>query len=186
MRCFKIVAALAVVAIIIGFGVLYTGIFDVAADYPHATLTRWLLHTGMKESVRYHARDIKVPPLDSPEMVMMGFRHYREMCVKCHLAPGVKSSEIRQGLMPRPPRLQRVVKGLKPAELFWIVKHGVRMTAMPAWGKTHSDNKIWAIVAFLEKLPDMTAAQYRQMARAAGKGDGDDDHHAAGSAGSEE
>ena len=183
MRCLKIVAALTVAAIIIGLGVLYAGIFNVAADYPHAALTRWLLHTGMKESVRYHARDIKVPPLDRPHMVMMGFRHYREMCVKCHLAPGVKSSEIRQGLMPRPPKLQRVVGGLKPAELFWIVKHGVRMTAMPAWGKTHSDDKIWAIVAFLEKLPNMTAAQYQQMDKTAAKGDGD---HAGESAGSEE
>jgi len=183
MRCVKIIAGLLAAAIVIGLGVLYSGIVDVAASYPHATLTRWLLHTGMKESVHYHARGIKVPPLNRPDMVMMGFRHYREMCVKCHLAPGVKSSEIRQGLMPKPPKLQQVVKRWKPAELFWIVKNGIRMTAMSAWGETHSDDKIWDIVAFLERLPGMTAAQYQQMDKTAAKGDGD---HAAESSGSEE
>ena len=61
------------------------------------------------------------------------------MCVDCHLAPGMDSSEIRQGLLPKPPKLQEVVDEWKPAELFWIIKNGVKMTGMPAWGPTHSD-----------------------------------------------
>ena len=166
---------LAVAAVFVGFGVLYSGVVDVGADDPHAALTRWLLHPGMRRSVQQHARGIRVPDLHDPAMIMAGFRHYREMCVGCHLAPGVAHSEIREGLTPRPPRLQRVVGHVPPAELFWIVKHGVKMTAMPAWGKSHSDDKLWAIVAFLEKLPGMTAAQYRQMDKAAGTGDGDED-----------
>lgn len=175
MNYLKTIAVLVVVSIIAGLGILYSGIVNVSASYPHSALTHWLLHTGMKRSVLQHSRDIKVPPLDRPKMVMMGFRHYREMCVGCHLAPGVTSSEIRKGLIPKPPKLQEAVKQWKPAELFWIVKHGVRMTAMPAWGATHSNDKIWDIVAFLEKLPDMTEDQYQQMDKAAGPGDGDDD-----------
>lgn len=178
MHYVRTIAGLAVAAIVAGLGILYSGIIDVGATQPHHALTRWLLHTGMKESVQHHAEDIKVQPLYDPTMIMDGFRHYREMCVGCHLAPGVKNSEIRQGLMPRPPRLQLAAERWKPAELFWIIKHGVRMTAMPAWGNTHSDAKIWAIVAFLEKLPGMTAAQYQQMDKAAGPGDGDEEHSA--------
>jgi mono/diheme cytochrome c family protein len=115
-------------------------------------------------------------------MIMEGFRHYREMCVGCHLAPGVDATEIREGLLPKPPRLQKAVEEWTPEELFWITKNGVKMTGMPAWGPTHSDAKIWAIVAFLEKLPHMTAAQYQEMNRAAGEGEGDEHEHAGGGA----
>lgn len=180
MRCFNFMIGLIVVLAAVGVGVLYSGAINVGASDPHSVPVRWLLHTGMERSVRYHASGIKAPPLNRPGMVMGGFRHYREMCVGCHLAPGVESSEIRKGLMPKPPKLQQAVRHWTPAELFWIVKNGVRMTGMPAWGASHSDEKIWDIVAFLQKLPDMTPAQYGQMDRAAGKGDGDEDEeHAA-------
>ena len=52
------------------------------------------------------------------------------------------------------------------------------MTGMPAWGPTHSDEKIWTMVAFLEKLPHMTAEQYKEMDKMAGPGEDEDgDHH---------
>jgi len=175
MQSMKSVAGLVVLAAVAGLVTLYSGVIDVGASNPHSTPVRWLLHTAMQRSVAFHAGDIKVPQLDKPQMVMMGFRHYREMCVGCHLAPGMRNSEIRQGLMPRPPVLQKAVPHLTPAELFWVVKHGVKMTGMPAWGATHSDDKIWAIVAFLEQLPKMTPAGYQQMDRKAGPGDGDED-----------
>jgi mono/diheme cytochrome c family protein len=175
MQFLKTVGGLAILGIVAGLATLYSGLIDVGASNPHSAPVRWLLHTVMRRSVDFHSAGIKPPPLDSPEMVMMGFRHYREMCVGCHLAPGVDNSEIRQGLTPRPPVLQKAVPHLTPAELFWVVKHGVKMTGMPAWGATHSDDKLWAIVAFLEKLPDMTPAQYKEMDRKAGPGDGDED-----------
>ncbi|HXH64699.1 MAG TPA: cytochrome c [Mariprofundaceae bacterium] len=176
MHYVRTIAGLAVAAIVAGLGILYSGIVDVGATQPHAALTRWLLHTGMQRSVHHHAGDIKAPPLYDPQMIMAGFRHYREMCAGCHLAPGIDNSEIRQGLVPKPPRLQLAAERWTPGELFWIVKNGVRMTAMPAWGATHSDDKIWAIVAFLEKLPHMTAAQYQQLDKAAGPAGDDEDH----------
>jgi mono/diheme cytochrome c family protein len=137
-----------------------------------------ILSTTMDNSVRAHAKGITVPPLGDAGMVREGFRHYREMCVDCHLAPGIDSSEISEGLLPGPPRLQEEVEEWTPEELFWITKNGVKMTGMPAWGPTHSDAQIWAIVAFLEKLPQMTAEQYREMDRTAGADAGDGHHHA--------
>ena len=116
-----------------------------------------------------------MPPLEDPRHIMDGFRHYREMCVGCHLAPGITSSEIHKGLMPEAPVLQDVVEEWTPAELFWIIKNGVRMTGMPAWGATHTNKEIWAIVAFLGKLPHLTAEQYAAMDRTA-ESDGDEHH----------
>lgn len=171
----KGIAVLLIGGLGIGLGVMYSGVINVAASYPHSSLTQWGLHTAMKQSVRYHASDIQVPALDQPGKILNGFRHYREMCTGCHLAPGIASSEIRQGLTPKPPKLQQTVNTWTPAELFWIVKNGVRMTAMPAWGASHNDEKIWEMVAFLEKLPGMTTAQYSELDKRAGQDDGDAD-----------
>jgi mono/diheme cytochrome c family protein len=168
MRCIKWIFTLLVVLVVAGLVTVYSGVIDVAATSPHAPLTRWLLATVMDNSVRYHAREIVAPPLDDPELVMAGYRHYREMCVECHLAPGVTSSEMREGLLPEPPELQEAVDEWSPAELFWVIRNGVKMTGMPAWGLSHSDDEMWAIVAFLERLPRMTAAEYEAMGGPAG------------------
>jgi len=178
MKCIKVFLWLAVIALISGVVVMFSGVINVGATNPHHPLTHFILSTTMDNSVTAHARGIAAPPLDDSRLVMEGFRHYREMCVDCHLAPGIESTEISEGLMPRPPRLQEEVEEWKPEELFWITKNGVKMTGMPAWGPTHSDARIWAIVAFLEKLPHMTAEQYQDMDRAAGAGgDEDDEDH---------
>jgi hypothetical protein len=52
----------------------------------------------------------------------------------------------------------------KPAEAFWIIKNGIMLTSMPAWGVTHPDEKIWDIVAFLKKLPEMRPEEYSKLA----------------------
>jgi mono/diheme cytochrome c family protein len=182
MKCIKGLIWLLVIGFIAGVVVMFSGVINVAATNAHNPVTRFILNTTMEDSVRAHAKGITAPALDDAAMVMEGFRHYREMCVGCHLAPGTESSEIREGLLPRPPKLQETVDEWTPGELFWIVKHGVKMTGMPAWGPTHSDAKLWAIVAFLEKLPHMTAQQYQEMDKTAGPGEAEHDPAAGGAA----
>jgi ketosteroid isomerase-like protein len=70
-------------------------------------------------------------------------------------------SEIRSGLYPQPPNLSEM--RVEPRDAFWVIKHGLKMSAMPAWGLTHDDDTIWSIVAFLQKLPDLTPAQYKDI-----------------------
>lgn len=185
MALIKGVLGILAIAFFGGVVMMYSGVIDVGATNPHSPLTEFVLSTTLDNSVRQHAKGIKAPPLDDPAMVMEGFRHYREMCVGCHLRPGLRSSEIRKGLLPEPPKLRDVVEEWHPNELFWIIKNGVKMTGMPAWGPTHSDEKIWAMVAFLEKLPDMDERQYLEMDEMAGHEadhhhddeDDSDDHH---------
>ena len=90
------------------------------------------------------------------------------MCSLCHLAPGMKRTEISRGLYPRAPELRRKSE-LTPAEQFWVVKHGLKMTGMPAWGVTHDDELLWDVVAFLRKLPELTADQYQTLVKSAPK-----------------
>ena len=77
--------------------------------------------------------------------------------------PGKEESELSKGLNPHAPYLVKSVKGMDPKELFWVTKNGIKMTGMPAWGKTYSDEKIWAMVAFMKKLPDISAEEYKKM-----------------------
>ncbi|MBB6183774.1 c-type cytochrome [Oleiagrimonas soli] len=151
---------------------VYSGLYDIGADAPHWTVTRKAIAVLRERSIDTRAAKITdIPDLDDPALIRLGAAHYREMCTGCHLAPGMHDSELRTGLYPQPPDLTRFAP--EPAEAFWVIKHGVKMTAMPAWGKTHDDHKIWAMVAYLEKQPGLSAAQYQALT--AGAADDDDD-----------
>ena len=147
---------------------VYSGLFDVAADVPHSTLVYAVMEAVRDRSVAVRAKEIRVPPLDDPKLVAEGGKHYDAMCVACHLAPGIKQSEMREGLYPEPPDLTEKID-LDPAETFWVIKHGIKMSAMPAWGKTHDDQSLWGIVAFLQKLPELTPEQYQALVSASGE-----------------
>ena len=165
------VALVAVLIVVIGAAslYLYAGVYNVAADVPHIQPVYWLSETLREQSIAARARDIVVPhDLDDPTRIANGAGQYAEMCSSCHLAPGMKRTEISRGLYPRAPELRRKAE-LTPAEQFWVVKHGVKMTGMPAWGVTHNDELLWDVVAFLEKLPELTPEQYQTLVKSAPK-----------------
>ena len=148
---------------------IYAGIYNIAADVPHTQPVYWLLNTLRDRSIAVRATDIVVPhDLDDPKRIASGAGQYAEMCSGCHLAPGMKRTEISRGLYPRAPELRRKSR-LTPAEQFWIVKHGVKMTGMPAWGVTHNDELLWDVVAFLQKLPELTPEQNQTLVKSAPK-----------------
>ena len=70
---------------------------------------------------------------------------------------------MSKGLNPPAPDLSESAQDMTPQALFWVTKNGIKMTGMPAWGLTHSDEKIWSIVAFIEKLPGMTGTEYDSL-----------------------
>jgi mono/diheme cytochrome c family protein len=146
------------------------GGYNVAADTPHSALVYWLADTTRANSVSSHAEDITAPrDLESPMQIKNGASEYAEMCAQCHLAPGMARTEISQGLYPRAPELVHE-HDLSPAQEFWVIKHGIKMSGMPAWGETHSDPIIWSIVAFLQKLPKLSPEQYRDLTKDAAEG----------------
>lgn len=150
-----------------GLTFVYTGSFNVAATAPHAAATRWLFNTTMEHSVARRARDVEAPPAALERDERAGFLAYREMCVGCHGAPGVERSAVGKGLLPKPPDLDEAADEWSSKELFWIIKNGIKMTGMPAWGTTHSDKELWQIVAFLKTLPLLSPRQYRTLDQAA-------------------
>ena len=150
---------------------VYAGLYNVAADVPHTQPVYWLLETVRDRSIAARSRNIIVPDsLDDANRISRGAGQYAEMCSVCHLAPGMKRTEISRGLYPRAPELRRKTD-LTPAEQFWIIKHGVKMTGMPAWGVTHDDEMLWDVVALLRKLPELTPEQYETLVKNAPKHD---------------
>jgi len=140
------------------------GMYNVAADEKHWAATERLLERLRTRSIAARSRDIgEMPNLDDAKRIQTGAGQYAEMCVPCHLAPGIKDSPLRQGLYPQPPDLTQVK--VEPRAAFWVIKHGIKMTAMPAWGASHDDATIWAIVAFLRKLPALDAEAYASMVK---------------------
>ncbi|WP_266170101.1 c-type cytochrome [Dyella subtropica] len=173
LLCVVLLAAAAAAAFVT------SGVYDIGADQPHWRLTEKIVATLRDRSIAHQSAGITVPNLDDPERIHRGARRYAEMCAACHLTPGMRSTELREGLYPQPPDLSR--RGLDdPAEAFWVIKHGIKMSAMPAWGRSHDDAAIWEMVAFERKLPTMDEAAFEAMAGMPGNdghGGGHGMHH---------
>jgi len=161
-KALRVVLALIFLALFVGVAFLYSGVYPIGADHPHTAPVRWVINVLRDRSVEAHAKHIEVPDLSDSTMVLEGAGRYAAMCSGCHLAPGYDSDELYRGLYPRPPRLAKA-KHLDPKEAFWVIKHGLKLTGMPAWGPTHDDEELWSMVAFLKKMPELSPEQYREM-----------------------
>ncbi len=146
---------------------LLSGFFDVAAAVPPGAVETRLARFALDRSVSRRAPKLSNPVGQDADALRTGGKHYKEMCVTCHGAPGVDSSEIGEGLNPAAPdlTLQRVQRR-SDGELFWIVQNGIRMSGMPAFGATHKERQIWEIVAFLRHLPSLTPEEEKALAAA--------------------
>jgi mono/diheme cytochrome c family protein len=164
----KLFLALVLIVIVGGGVVVFTGVYDVSTNNHDNDIINWVMDTAMTRSVQEHAKGIAVPSLSDSAMIQMGFRHYRAMCVDCHGAPGVPPEEIAKGLFPDAPDLAKTAGDWKPAELYWIIKNGIKFTAMPAWGPTHNDKELWAMTAFVAELPRLSPEEWKAMDAQAG------------------
>lgn len=187
----KIVSML-VIAVIIGLivvvGFVYSGLYNVSATSPHSGFANWVMSTTMHASVDRRAKNIDVPNLDDEALQLAGINDFDAMCAACHGAPGRDPEAMGQGLNPPAPDLKESAAHRTAAELFWVTKHGIKMTGMPAWGASHDDEALWPVVAFMTVLPKLSADTYQSMlASAAGSGHhaADDDSHSHPDAASE-
>jgi len=146
---------------------IWAGLYNIGADSPHWGITSLLLEAARERSVEMHSKDIVSPAFNDQKLLEVGFPHFHEMCRQCHGAPGYPRDEFAEGLYPMPPSLasRDVQQELSASEIFWIVKHGIKMTGMPSFGKTHTDEQIWGIIAIVKKLPEMNRAAYEEMVK---------------------
>lgn len=148
------------------FLVAASGIYNVAASRPHFEITRVLLQLGLERSVATHSwfESSSTPELNDPDLIRLGAGHFVRGCAFCHGAPGEPRNHAANYMQPAPPALALAVTEWSDRELFWIVKHGLKYTGMPGWPAIERDDEVWAVVAFLRQLPNMSPAQYRELA----------------------
>ncbi|MEO9168561.1 MAG: cytochrome c [Aestuariivirga sp.] len=144
-----------------GFAYVYSGTFDIAAIHPDNPTFAWVIHQVSDRAVGARISENKVPDgLDKPELIQAGAKLYAENCAVCHSGPGLKTTKISTGLNPTPPNLFRAGRDADPAEQFWFIKNGVKMTAMPGFGPTLSDDEIWSLAAFIKSAPGITPEDF--------------------------
>lgn len=146
---------------------LYTlarmGTYNFAADDPHWRPVYSSIGYVRAQSIRAHAIDIKVPDLSDEAGLIKGAGNYQAMCAQCHLSPGKSDTELSRGLYPSPPNLSKT--RVDPREAFWTIKHGIKASGMPAWGKSMADADIWNLVALMGKLPELSQDGYSQLVK---------------------
>jgi mono/diheme cytochrome c family protein len=164
MKAVKIAVSILAASIVLTAVAVYSGLYNFAADDAHWGVTTRIIATARERSIARRSDEVSAPAsLQDATVIASGASEYAEMCTGCHLAPGMKDTELRAGLYPKPPNLVDHGAHRPAAQQFWIIKHGLKMTGMPAWGLTHDDERIWSMVAFLQKLPELTPETYREL-----------------------
>ena len=163
MRLLALIGALAIVVAIAAGVYFFGGFYSVAATQEDPTIVKWALIKVRMASINGHATDATPIPLDNPANIQAGAKAFQARgCWNCHGGPGVEWAKFSEGLNPDPPDLKDVVNDRRPNELFWVIKNGINMTGMPSFEKAEvPDQEIWAIVAFLKKLPNVSEADYK-------------------------
>lgn len=162
----RVILALVLLGAAGGAAFVYFGVFDIAATRPHLPLTYHLLHYAMKRAVAVRATEIRPPPLDDRQRVRDGLVLYRVHCLQCHGAPGVAPDDIGLGLTPAPANLVEAGREWAAADLYWVVRHGIKMTAMPAWEYRLDERQMWDLVAFIKAMPAWSPTEYRALSDA--------------------
>jgi cytochrome c553 len=140
-----------------------SGLFNVAATEPHSTMTERIIKLTLRRSVSARSASRLGPDLADEGLVRLGAKHFRFGCAPCHGAPGSARDAIAASMYPAPPSLSDATRKWETEELFWIIKHGIKMTGMPAWPGAGRDDEVWPLVAFLQRLPGMESEDYLSM-----------------------
>jgi cytochrome c553 len=147
-----------------GLLVMVSGIVPIKASSGHWAITAWVLDFAKTRSVSTHTLGLQAPPLDDPAMVLTGAGQFDVACAPCHGRPGMDQPRVARQMTPRPPDLRESARTFAPDELFYIVKHGIKFTGMPAWPARQRDDEVWAMVAFLQRLPGIEPREYAELA----------------------
>ncbi len=142
---------------VIVFLYLRFGYVPVAVNGPVIPFEELIAGTAVQARI---ARDAPAkaafPP--SEENLAAGAKIYREQCVECHGQPGSTPSIASKGMYPPPPQFfERKVMGNDPVgQNYWIVANGIRLTGMPGYRLSLTEQQLWQVSQFLsnrDKLP---------------------------------
>jgi cytochrome c553 len=143
---------------------IVSGLYNVGASDRHYAVSEALINFALRRSVKTHSAGISVPDLSGRGLAQLGARHYAVGCAPCHGSPIEPGNRVFGQMYPSAPSLQNATHDWDSADLFWIVRHGLKFTGMPAWAGVERDDEVWSLVAFLQVLPEMNEAEFKEFA----------------------
>lgn len=163
----KLTLAIVSVIVLIGFSIIASMLMHgfSARDKPtalEAALARSMRRLAMPRA----ARTAKNPVPFSDEVLSEGRSHFADHCALCHGNDGRGETQIGRNLYPKAPDMaSSATQSLTDGELFYIIKNGIRLTGMPAWGedRPEDDRASWELVHFIRHLPRMTQEEVEDM-----------------------
>jgi mono/diheme cytochrome c family protein len=144
------------IAILLPLLVLMTGMVNMGADQTPGKFERTFAGLAKNRSIAVHKSSDTNPVHNDPATLASGLVLFRENCVMCHGAPSVEPAPFAKGLNPHAPSLNKGQRHDPDDETFWIIKHGMRITGMPALDTARTNDDVWKLVTFVHHLPDLT------------------------------
>lgn len=165
-----IVGVLFTLVVLVAGALLYLqlGFAEVRADIPASRFESALMHSAVHASVRRRAPEMPNPVPATDENLIAGGKFYLEGCAGCHGTPG-KPDESSDSLYPRIPQLPTEGTEYSEAQIFWIVKHGIRYSGMFANGKFNSDEKMWTMAAYIKRIKELPPHVREELSKPAAK-----------------
>ena len=170
MRGF-ILGVIVTLVVLVGavFAVSRLGLYPIGADNPPSGLERTLAGRALDVYADKHKPAGDNPIQPTAANLTEGAVQYEQHCALCHGGANAKISPMENRFNPPAPQLINRIPHDPPAWIFWVTKHGVRMTGMPAWTDRLSDDEIWKIVAFIKNsnklAPEIEAAWHASAAK---------------------
>jgi cytochrome c553 len=149
----------------------WSGLYNVAASSGHLAFVSWFLQFAMQNSVETYSIGVKKAPPLGAALAERGMLYFHSGCAPCHGAPGLSRNPVALAMLPPPPDLTGASRDWSDAQLFRIVKQGIKYTGMPAWPAPSRDDEVWALVAFIKRMPQISTAEYKAATRLRDSGD---------------
>jgi len=156
------------IALVAGYLLLQSGFIPANADAKAGGLELWVAGTSLNATLRNQAPKVPDPIALTDANLIQGISLYGQHCAICHgTASGAASaSPVARGLYPAPPQLaDEGVEDDAEGVSYWKIKHGIRLTGMPAWGPTMNDRQIWTLALFLKHMDKLPPAAQQAWAR---------------------
>jgi mono/diheme cytochrome c family protein len=172
MRGFVLgVVVTVVVALVAAIAVVNFGLMPASADHKPSRLERWAANRALAATIRRETAGMTDPLPATDDNLSAGVKLYGTDCVFCHGAADAKKSAAASGFYIHAPQLadDGVEDDPEPVT-YWKIAHGVRFTAMPAFGTTLTATQMWQLAQFLakmDKLPPQVEAEWKSVRSAA-------------------
>ncbi len=168
MRNFIIGIGVTLAAMALGGGIVaFFGLMDTSAELKPGKLETYVASEALDAAVKKRAGNLANPVPATDANVLEGMTLYSMNCASCHGTLDKSPSLLAEDFYPPVPQI--IIDPMDDPEwfIYYVVKHGIRWTGMPAWSKHLKDEEIWKVALFLSRINSLPPAVQEKMPKPA-------------------